>query len=72
MSDWTKPYFGVTHLVCPALRSRGIRQLTITEYGEWAEIKAIPMEGFTSIWEDDFKSVAEAKAAGERRYLLES
>ena len=69
MATWTKPYYGVQHLDGLI---RGIRQVTLTDYGpradgsgNFVEVWALGPAGFTPIWEETASTVTEAQAKGE-------
>ena len=60
---WTKPYYGVQHLEG---LTRGLRQITLTDYGPFVEVWALGPEGFTPIWEERVSTVTEAQEKAEK------
>jgi len=60
--SWTKPYYGVQHLNGLI---RGIRQITLTDYGSFVEVWALGPSGFTPIWEEQASTVTEAQEKAE-------
>jgi len=60
---WNNPYHGVQHLI--DIEIKGIRQITLCDYGGFVEVYALGPVGFTPIWKEDADSVAEAMTKGE-------
>lgn len=64
MSQWTKPYYGVQHLVI------NDRRVTVNDYGSGANVYLAPARGserpFTPVKEQWVSSAEEARRIGEQ------
>lgn len=65
---WTRPFHGVAHANVD-LKSKGIRQITVVSYDKFADVYALPLAGFTAVWEETHKNAQEARRAAEARWF---
>ncbi len=61
---WTQPYCGVQHLNESV---PGVRQISVDNYGTFADVWALGLQGFTPFWKQNFNTVEEARKAGEQK-----